>query len=211
MIRFLGVDIETGPGALIPRPETELCGRTAIAKLAAVGGTRFVDVCCGTGNLACAIAAAAPHARGFALDLTDGAVALARRNVARLGLGERVEVRQGDLLAPLGAQSGFELVVCNPPYISTSKLATRDDLASEPREAFDGGPYGLSIHQRVAREALPHLKGGGWLVFELGVGQERQLELVVQRARGYDRFELVNDDSGAPRVAAARKKEQQPG
>jgi HemK-like putative methylase len=206
VIRFLGVDIETGPGALIPRAETELCGRTAIAKLGA--GEAFVDVCCGTGNLACAIAAASPRARGFALDLTDGAVALARRNVARLGLGDRLEVRQGDLLAPLGdPAASFDLVVCNPPYISTGKLATRDDLAGEPREAFDGGPYGLSIHQRVARDALPYLRPGGWLVFELGLGQERQLEIVIQRARGYDGVEFVTDDSGAPRVAAARKKE----
>lgn len=202
-VRFLGVDIETGPGALIPREETELLGRTAIAK----GGTRAIDVCCGTGNLACGIASALPGIRFWALDLTDGCVALARQNVARLGLGDRVEVLQGDLFGALPA--GFapvDLIVCNPPYISTSKLATRHDLADEPREAFDGGPYGVTIHQRVAREALPLLVPGGWLAFEFGLGQERQLELVLGRTKGYDQIEVVNDAAGAPRVIAARRR-----
>jgi release factor glutamine methyltransferase len=206
MTRFLGVDIETGPGALIPRAETELLGQTALAKLRATGAT-LVDVCCGTGNLACALAIAMPEVRAWALDLTDGAVALARANVARLGLIDRVTVLQGDLFAPLAGQLAGEVdvVVCNPPYISTAKLATRADLAHEPREAFDGGPYGLTIHQRVAREAAPLLRAGGWLVCELGLGQERQVELVLQRARAYDSIELVSDTAGAPRVIAARK------
>jgi release factor glutamine methyltransferase len=205
-VTFLGVELEVGPGALIPRAETELCGRTALAKLPA-GPAILVDVCCGTGNLACAIAMATKTLRAWALDLTDGCIALARANVARLGLGDRVEVLQGDLFAPLEGRSlAADVVVCNPPYISTTKLAQRADLAGEPREAFDGGPYGVTIHQRVARGALPLLVPGGWLVMELGLGQERQLEQVIARARGYDEVELIPDPTGAPRVIAARKK-----
>jgi release factor glutamine methyltransferase len=204
-IDFLGVQIETGPGALIPRAETELLGRTAMAKLG--GGKTIVDVCCGTGNLACAIATLIADVRGWALDLTDGAVALARTNVARLSLGDRITVAQGDLFAPLdGALRGtVDVVICNPPYISTAKLATRADLAEEPREAFDGGPYGVTIHQRVAREALDLLRPGGWLVMEHGVGQDRQVKIAVERARGYDAIEMIADDEGAPRVIAARR------
>ena len=205
-VAFLGIEIETGPGALIPRAETELLGATAIAKLRAVDGTRFVDVCCGTGNLACAIATAVPAARGWALDLTDGCVALARANVARLGLGDRIRVAQGDLFAAVAGEGEHDLIVCNPPYISTAKLATRDDLAAEPREAFDGGPYGVTIHQRVAREAVPLLRAGGWLAFEFGVGQERQHEHVVGRTKAYDQIELISNDAGVPRVIAARKR-----
>lgn len=206
IVTFCGLAIETGPDALIPRAETELLAQTAIAR----GGDVFIDVCCGTGNLACAIATALPRARGWALDLTDGCVALARRNVARLGLADRVDVRQGDLFAPLvdgahgPAPGSVDLIVCNPPYISTAKLATRDDLVGEPREAFDGGPYGVTIHQRVAREAKPLLKPGGWLVFEFGLGQERQLQLVLQRAGGYDQITMIANAEGAPRVVAAR-------
>ena len=208
LVRFLGVDIESGPGALVPRNETELCGRTAIAKLQDVGGSTLVDVCCGTGNLACAIAMALPEVRGWALDLTDGCVALARANVARLGLGDRLQVAQGDLFAPLAGQNlqgAVDVITANPPYISTAKLAQRTDLADEPREAFDGGPYGITIHQRVARDALPLLRSGGWLVMEFGLGQERQLEHVIARSRGYQAPELFHDDTGTPRVIAARR------
>jgi HemK-like putative methylase len=208
LVRFLGVDIEAGPGALVPRSETELCGRTAIAKLAVASGATLVDVCCGTGNIACAIAMALPEVRGWALDLTDGCVALARANVARLGLGDRLQVAQGDLFAPLIDQhleGAVDVITANPPYISTVKLAQRADLAGEPREAFDGGPYGITIHQRVARDALPLLKPGGWLVMEFGLGQERQLEHVIARSRGYQAPELFHDDTGTPRVIAARR------
>lgn len=197
----MGVEIETGPGALIPRAETELLGRTALAKL---DGTVVIDVCCGTGNLACAIAAARPDVKVWALDLTDGAVELARANVQRLGLGDRVTVLQGDLFAPLEGVVA-DLVVCNPPYISTGRLAERTDLADEPREAFDGGPYGVSIHQRVAREVHAVLRPGGWLACEFGLGQEKQLERVIARAGGYDVLEFANNDEGAPRVVAARR------
>jgi HemK-like putative methylase len=208
LVRFLGVDIESGPGALVPRNETELCGRTAIAKLEEVSGATLVDVCCGTGNLACAIAMALPALRGWALDLTGDCVALARANVARLGLGDRLQVAQGDLFAPLFDQhleGAVDVITANPPYISTAKLAQRADLAGEPREAFDGGPYGVTIHQRVARDALPLLKPGGWLVMEFGLGQERQLEHVIARSRGYEAAELFHDDTGTPRVIAARR------
>jgi release factor glutamine methyltransferase len=204
-VNFLGVEIETGPGALIPRAETELLGKTAMAKLG--GGRTIVDVCCGTGNLACAIATLIADVRGWALDLTDGAVALARTNVDRLSLGDRITVAQGDLFAPLddSMRGTVDVVMCNPPYISTAKLAARADLADEPREAFDGGPYGVTIHQRVAREALALLRPGGWLVMEHGVGQDRQVKIAVERARGYDAIETVTDDDGAPRVIAARR------
>jgi HemK-like putative methylase len=206
MVTFLGVEIETGPGVLVPRGETELLGRTALDKLRATGGT-LIDVCCGTGNLACAIAIAAPDTRAWALDLTDTCVALARANVARLDLGDRVTVLQGDLYAPLAGDGlgEIDVIACNPPYISTGKLETRDDLAGEPREAFDGGPYGITIHQRVAREAVPLLRPGGWLVFEFGAGQERQLDALLRRTKAYDLIELISDDAGTPRVIAARK------
>lgn len=202
LVPFFGVEIETGAGALIPRPETELLAQAALARL---DGVSMIDVCCGTGNLACALAARVPSLRVTALDLTDGCVALARANVTRLGLADRVTVLQGDLFAPVDGV--VDLVVCNPPYISTSKLATRDDLAGEPREAFDGGPYGVTIHQRVAREAHRVLRPGGWLVCEFGLGQEKQLQHVFARAGGYTTIEFINDPQGAPRVVAARRGE----
>jgi methylase of polypeptide subunit release factors len=95
----------------------------------------------------------------------------------------------------------------NPPYISTGRLEgdRAHLLDGEPREAFDGGPYGISIHQRLAAEAPAFLKPGGWLAFEFGGGQERQVLALMTRARAYGPVELVNDAEGRPRVACAQK------
>jgi release factor glutamine methyltransferase len=211
---FLGLELLCGPGALVPRPETELLGRTAIDKVRAAGeAPRVIDMCCGAGNLACAIASRVASARVWASDLTDGCVHWSRRNVEHLGLGGRVEVAQGDLFAGLagrGLEGTIDVVVCNPPYISTGRLsADRAALLDhEPREAFDGGPYGLSIHQRVIKEALPFLKPGGWLLFEIGQGQDRQIKILFDRGRAYQDFALVADGAGNPRVALARVRAQ---
>jgi HemK-like putative methylase len=209
----MGLNLLIGPEALIPRKETELLGMTAVTILQARAAQtakvlRAIDICTGAGNLACGIAAAVPQTRIWASDLSHGAVALARKNVARHRLTRRVTVRQGDLFAPLanlGLEGRVELIVANPPYMSTKKLAERLDLAGEPREAFDGGPYGLEILQRLVRDALPFLSMSGHLLFEFGLGQDRQIRLLLKRIHEYD-LDFVADMAGNPRVAVARRR-----
>jgi release factor glutamine methyltransferase len=219
--RFMGVELLAAPGALVPRAETELLGATALREIEAIraggrarrgspGELRVVDMCCGSGNLACGIAAAVKTVRVWACDLTDGCVSLARRNAEHLGLGDRVTVHQGDLfsaLAGLGLEGTIDAVVCNPPYISTGKLEGERAalLEHEPREAFDGGTYGIAIHQRVMREALELLVPDGSLLFELGAGQGRQVAALFARVRAYGPVELVSDATGEARVAVARR------
>jgi release factor glutamine methyltransferase len=210
---FMGLELRVAPGALVPREETELLGRAAAEKIEAVGGgARVVDMCCGSGNLACAIASLVPAVRVWASDLTDGCVSVARANVEHLNLGARVSVHQGDLfagLAPLGLEGSIDVIVCNPPYISTGKLEKdrKALLDTEPREAFDGGPYGLSIHQRVIKDAPSFLRPGGWLLFEIGLGQERQVDILFKRASAYDAVEQRRDGNGNVRVILARTKQ----
>jgi release factor glutamine methyltransferase len=207
---FLGVELLCGDGALVPRQETELLGRMALEKLIGGGeGARVIDMCCGAGNLACAIAVHAPGARIWASDLTDGCVMWTKRNVEQLGLAGRVEVCQGDLFASLsdrGLEASIDVVVCNPPYISTGRLAgdRAELLENEPREAFDGGPYGLSIHQRVMTDARRFLKPSGWLLMEFGLGQHRQVKILFDRAGCFDAITLSTDDAGTPRAISAR-------
>ncbi|MEA3193536.1 MAG: release factor glutamine methyltransferase [Betaproteobacteria bacterium] len=206
--RFMEVELLVERGVLVPRLETELLGRTALELLP--DNARVIDMCCGSGNLACALASHRPQARIWASDLTDACVGLARRNAIHAGVAERVCVVQGDLFGGLsgrGLEGSIDAVVCNPPYISQAKLAGERAalLESEPREAFDGGPYGLSIHQRVVREALPFLKPGGSLLFEIGLGQERQVKMLLERTRAYEGLRTVENAAGEVRVVAARK------
>lgn len=210
---FMNVELIAARGALVPREETELLGHAALEILRTSGGTapRVIDMCCGSGNLACAIARHLPAARVWASDLTEGCVALARRNVEHVGVRERVVVAQGDLfdaLAGFDLEGSVDAVVCNPPYIRQGRLATdrAELLEHEPREAFDGGPYGLSIHQRVVKEALPFLRPGGVLLFEIGLGQERQVTVLFERTRAYEEISLIPNTAAEVRVVSGRKR-----
>lgn len=212
---FMGVELIVAEGALAPREETELLGNTALDALRSFGSAapRVIDMCCGSGNLACAIAHHLPAARVWASDLTDGCISVTRRNVEHVGVSDRVVVAQGDLFAGFagfGLEGTIDAVVCNPPYISQGKLATdrAELLEHEPREAFDGGPYGLSIQQRVVKEALPFLRPGGILLFEIGLGQDRQVKMLFDRAKAYEDIRLVTNAAGEVRVVSGRKSAQ---
>nr|WP_244542887.1 HemK/PrmC family methyltransferase [Devosia crocina] len=204
--QFLSISLLAGPGVLAPRAETELLGRTVLALLADTAEPLVIDMCCGSGNLGLAIAHARPDAEVLMSDLTDETVAQARSNVERLGLGARVQVGQGDLFAgvdPLLRGRRADLIVCNPPYISTGKLEGESAhlLENEPREAFDAGAYGIAIHQRLIAEAPDYLAPDGRLAFEFGHGQERQISLLFRRSGLYAPVELIADALGQPRVA----------
>lgn len=209
--RFMNVVLELAPDVLVPRQETELLGARAVAILQErPPGQVVVDMCCGSGNLALSIATEIASARIWGADLTDSTVALARRNAERLAVQDRVAIRQGDLFGALegdGLAGTVDLIVCNPPYISSARLEGESAhlLAAEPREAFDGGPYGISIHQRVIRDAAGFLKPGGWLLFEFGEGQDRQAAALIARARAYEPVVFAANEAGTPRVALVRK------
>ena len=209
-MRFMDVELLVARGALVPRTETELLGFAALQVLRECPAPRVIDMCCGSGNLACALARHLPSARIWASDLTDTCVTLAQRNSIHAGVAGRVTVAQGDLfagLAGLQLERTIDAVVCNPPYISQAKLAGERAflLEEEPREAFDGGPYGLSIHQRVVKDALPFLRPGGALLFEIGLGQERQVRLLFERTRAYDDIQSIQNAAGEVRVVTGRK------
>lgn len=212
---FLGVNLFVAEGVLAPRDETELLGNTALDAICSSGSAApmVIDMCCGSGNLACAIAYHSPTVRVWASDLMDDCIAVTRRNVEHVGVSERVVVAQGDLfagLAGLDLEGLIDVIVCNPPYISQGKLATDRAklLEYEPREAFDGGPYGLSIQQRVVKEALPFLRPGGTLLFEIGLGQERQVKMLFDRAKEYEDIRLVANGAGEVRVVSGRRRAQ---
>jgi release factor glutamine methyltransferase len=210
---FMGVDLIAAEGALVPRVETELLGYVALDVLRSSDLTSpvVIDMCCGSGNLACAIAHFHPSARVWASDLTDSCIKISRRNAEHVGVSDRVAVVQGDLfagLAGLGLEGLVDVIVCGPPFISQTKLATESAwlLEHEPKEAFDGGPYGLSIQQRIVKEALPFLKSGGLLLFETGLGQERPAKMIFERTKMYEDIRLFENANGEVRVISGRKR-----
>ena len=212
--RFMGLELLAGPQALIPRHETEMLGWAALELLrglAADGSAPCcIDVCCGSGNLALALAHAEPAARVQAADLSGAAVELARANARGLGLESRVELHLGDLLEPFDAahwQGSVDIIVSAPPYISSARLEgmPHEIIGFEPAMAFDGGAFGVGILMRLLRQAPRLLRAGGWLCVEVGQGQGPAMLQLAQRDPAYDEVRSIVDDQGHPRVLLARR------
>ena len=210
---FMGLEMIAGPGALVPRRETELLARAAIALMQELRGpATFVDVCTGCGNVALAVAHAVPSARVFGADISEEAIALARRNAQWLGLDGRAEFRTGDLLAPFDDEDFLgrvDVLTCNPPYISSGKVGqmAEEISAHEPRLAFDGGPFGVAILMRLLQDAPRFVKPGGALAFEVGLGQGPALVRRLRASDAYRDVRELTDDRGDVRAVAARRRE----
>jgi release factor glutamine methyltransferase len=205
---FMDIQMLAGPEALIPRKETELLGRGALAILNDLirerGHARVIDVCCGSGNVALGLASHALLCQVEGADLSADAVALANRNNAHLGLQNRCRFVVGDLFEPFSEP--VDLVTCNPPYISTGKLDKMPhEIASfEPKLAFDGGPFGVKILTRLIREAPRCLKPDSWLAFEVGLGQGKAMVKMLSNLPDYRGVQTITDGSGEIRVVVAR-------
>lgn len=206
---FAGLELLSGPEALIPRRETEILARTAIEALRGANGDRLaIDVCTGSGNVALALAASDPHCRVIGADLSGEAVSLAARNATFLGLAGRVTFLTSDLFGALESPEFYKraaVVTCNPPYITSARVASMAAEISqhEPRLAFDGGALGLSIITRLLTDAPRFLRSGGTLCFEIGAGTGPFVASRVSRNPAYSGMRLVDDDRGVARVIVA--------
>lgn len=167
---FMGLRIRCDRRALIPRPETEVLTGHAEDFLRELPSPRVVDVCTGSGCIACALAKRVPHARVWATDISAAALDLARENARALGAA--VEFRQTDLLAGF-ADDSMDMVIANPPYVSTADCArlARTVRDFEPHLALDGGADGLRLISRLVSEAARVLTSGGKLLLEIAEDQ----------------------------------------
>ncbi len=208
---FMGLQLDCSPGALIPREETELLARTALDLIRArqAGQPRLtaVDMGTGSGNIAVALAVHTQDVDILACDVSPEALEVARRQVAKFNVHDRVSLFCGDLYEPLlaaGYQGQVDLVVCNPPYLPTSTLArlAREIVDHEPAVALDAGPYGINVFRRLIAGAAEVLKPDGVLVFEFGAGQEKLIARLLEGCGAYPHVEYYRDAAGPVRVVS---------
>jgi release factor glutamine methyltransferase len=198
-------------GVFIPRPETERLVEIASAMLSPpefrLIAPTAVEIGCGSGVIACSLAAELPRLEIWATDIDPQAVDLTRRNAQRLGVAGRVHPLVGDRFAPLPQhlRGGVDLVVSNPPYVCSDEI---DQLAVEvaehdPRAALDGGPDGLDFHRALAGELDTWLRPGGALALEIGADQAETVPELLAR-EGALGITVVEDYASRPRVVTAR-------
>jgi release factor glutamine methyltransferase len=203
---FYGLDIDCAPGALIPRPETEMLVDITLAEIAARGaGLRIADAGTGSGAIAVVICARSPGARVVAIEVSEQALAVARENVRRAGLEGRIELRRGDLLEGAGV---FDVIVANLPYVSVDDWAmlAPEIRDHEPREALVGGPRGTEVIERLLATAPAHLARGGVLAAEIGDTQGASLLAAAQRCFPGAQVCVKKDLAGRDRVLEVRER-----
>ena len=204
---FRHVTLRVGPDALVPRPETELLAEWALELLpSTLPSPLVIDLGTGTGCIACAIAWERPGARVIGLEASPRAAAMARDNVAALGLSGRVTVDVSDLFGTLGSMRA-DIVVSNPPYLPTDLIPTLSPEVSrhDPRIAMDGGPDGLSVIRRIVAEAPAWLVPGGALLLETFGGEQARTVVALMREQGFEAIETRRDLAGVERFVAGRR------
>jgi release factor glutamine methyltransferase len=198
---FMGLDFGVSPAALIPRHDTEVLVEEALKHCPRA--RTILDVGVGSGCVAVALARSIPTSRVFGVDSSPEALDVAAGNAARNGVS--LQLFDGSMFEPV-TEMRFDLIVSNPPYIATADIeALQPEVRDfEPRQALDGGIDGLDFYRAMVPAAPAYLNDGGWLMFEVGVGQSRQVMRMFETADCYDSIFFAKDPGGIERVVGAR-------
>jgi release factor glutamine methyltransferase len=166
---FWTIELGVGPGVLIPRPDSETLLEAAVEYFGQRAPQRILDLGTGPGTLLLAALDQWPEAHGVGLDLSDRALAYARRNAERLGLAPRARIEAGDWA--VGTGGPFDLILCNPPYVETGADLPPDVRDWEPHDALFAGADGLDAYRALAPQIAPLLAPAGIACVEIGAGQ----------------------------------------
>lgn len=203
MTCFYGLDFIVTPDVLCPRQDTEILVEEALKKIRP--GDRLLDVCTGSGCIILTLLHFAEECTGTALDLSENALQVARRNAENLGIA--CSFVHSDLFEKI--EGMYDVIVSNPPYIATKEIETLEPEVRdfEPRMALDGMEDGLFFYRKIIRESGKYLNPGGWLLFETGYDQGAAVSELMRDA-GYDSVRVVRDLAGLERVVLGKKQEE---
>lgn len=203
---FWSLSLAVDARVLVPRRDTETLVELVLDQVDRAAPLRIADLGTGSGAIALALARELPQARLVATDRSADALAVARENAARLGLADRVELREGDLFGALGGGERFDVLVSNPPYVASGAIdGLAPEVRREPRAALDGGPDGLDHLRRLAAGAAAHLAApGGLVAFEHGFDQGGAVRALIDATGAFQPAATRADLAGQPRVTWAR-------
>ncbi|MFW5863954.1 MAG: peptide chain release factor N(5)-glutamine methyltransferase [bacterium] len=202
---FFSREFAVGPGALTPRPETELLVEAALSMMVE-GDSLVADVGTGSGVIAVTLALESPNLRVIATDISEAALKWARKNAAKHEVQDRLQFLQCPLLA--NVEDALDGIISNPPYVAEADRATLDAdvLDHEPETALFAGPDGLDTIRQLIPAAAAKLKPGAFLAMEIGAGQANAVCAMLERDGRYEEIERHRDYSGIERIITARRK-----
>lgn len=209
---FYGRPFRIDASTLDPRPDTETLVEAALGLVDREAPLNILDLGTGSGCILITLLAELPRASGVGVDVSLGALELARANAQTVGVGDRAAFLASDWLEAV--EGSFDLVVANPPYLSAADMAALSPEVRDhdPAPALDGGPDGLSAYRRIVPGLRKALRPGGFALFEIGPGQDQAVSRLLAEA-GLDVGEgqhLWRDLAGRPRVVGARLRVKAP-
>jgi len=208
---FYSLQFDVTPDCMIPRPETELLVERAIEFLRRRTGKQFIcDLCTGCGCIAIAIAKNFPNADIIATDISDAALDITAQNIEKHKLNERIKLLCGDLFDPLIPQldiSKFDLIVCNPPYVSAAEFESLETnvKAYGPRIALYAGEDGLDVYRRIVEKVDRFLKPDAALMLEIGYAQGQAVRELLEQVGCFSKITIEKDHNNNDRIVTATK------
>jgi len=193
---FYGLDFYVDSRVLIPRPESELLVEKTLALAQTHPAASIAEIGTGSGAIAISLALNLPRAKIYATDISEAALKVVLSNCQRHGVADRVHLLQGDMLEPL--PEAVDIIAANPPYVSQAELSRLSDF--EPELALNGGADGLAQIEKLCRQVSNRLHPQGFLLLEIGQGQERAVIALLRRLFPSAGIEIFPDLSGTARV-----------
>lgn len=206
---FHGLPLVVNRHVLIPRFDTESLIEAAVKALDNLPSPRILDLCTGSGCIACALASEFPDAEIAALDNSREALAVARKNVGSLSFGSRITCLYADVLLPPPPGFGtYDLIISNPPYIESSEIPLLEPSVCnyEPLCALDGGKDGLDFYRSIVKNWSPLLKAGAFIIFEVGENQAEPVASLLSE-NGFTDIGCTKDSIGIARAVSAIKRQ----
>ena len=193
---FMGEFFKVTHDVLIPRQETELLVTKSIELIKENGLKNILDIGTGSGCIACTIAKRT-NSTVLGVDISSDALRIALDNVTRLGINNRAVFRKSDLFSKIRAEERFDMIISNPPYIPIgTKL--EPELKHEPSIALFAEENGLQLYRKIVSEAPNYLNEGGWLIFELGIGEAIQVKAFMNEY--FEDVTIEKDLNGIDRI-----------
>lgn len=204
---FMGLPFYVDSNVLIPRQDTETLIETIIDKSKETPFKNIIEIGTGSGCISISLAKFLPYSKITAVDISENALKIARKNAKINQVEDRIKWIQGDLLSNYISDKKIDLIVSNPPYIRTQDcmVLDREVREHEPNLALDGGQDGLDFYRKITSQSKEYLKENGILAYEIGHDQSNDVYNIL-KSNGFTRIRQIKDLAGKDRVVLGRFK-----
>ena len=199
---FMKMDFFVNENVLIPRPDTEILVEEVINLAKKIDNPKILDLCTGSGAIAISIAKNVPSAEVLAIDISEKALEVAKKNAHKLQA--KVKFKKSNLFSNIGKMK-FDIIVSNPPYIKKTDIKLlSNEVQKEPEIALDGGYDGLDFYRKISNQAIDYLKFGSYLCFEIGYDQQEDVTEIIKNTKHFNNTYCKKDLFGNDRIIVTK-------